>query len=46
MYRWSRQHPRFERLTVDEHWSDYDHRPILERYLQTYRDLQADYGLL
>jgi glycosyltransferase involved in cell wall biosynthesis len=35
----------FERLTVDEHWSDYDHRPVLERYLQTYRDLQADYGL-
>ena len=35
----------YERLTVDEDWTDYDHRPILERYLQTYRDLQADYGL-
>jgi len=35
----------YERLTVDEDWTDYDRRPILERYLQTYRDLQADYGL-
>ncbi|WP_436928090.1 glycosyltransferase family 4 protein [Halosimplex amylolyticum] len=35
----------FERLTVDESWSDYDHTPVLERYLQTYRDLQAEYGL-
>ncbi|WP_415380912.1 glycosyltransferase [Halosimplex sp. TS25] len=35
----------FERLTVDEDWAEYDRTPVLERYLQTYRDLQAEYGL-
>ncbi|MFC7139481.1 glycosyltransferase [Halosimplex aquaticum] len=35
----------FDRLTVDEDWAAYDDDAVLERYLQTYRDLQADYGL-
>ncbi|WP_123538787.1 glycosyltransferase [Halosimplex salinum] len=35
----------FERLTVDEEWGEFDHTPVLERYLQTYRDLQESYGL-
>ncbi len=36
----------FEHLTVDEEWADFDHRPVLEQYLQLYRDLQDAYGLL
>ena len=35
----------FDRLTVDEDWAAFDQDTILERYLQTYRDLQEDYGL-
>jgi glycosyltransferase involved in cell wall biosynthesis len=36
----------FEHLTVDEEWATFDHRPVLEEYLQLYRDLQESYGLL
>ncbi|WP_135364097.1 glycosyltransferase [Halosimplex halophilum] len=36
----------FERLTVDEEYAAFDHDAVLERYLQTYRDLQTEYGLL
>ncbi|WP_459192585.1 glycosyltransferase [Halosimplex sp. J119] len=35
----------FDRLTVDEDWAAFDRDAVLERYLQTYRDLQAEYGL-
>ena len=36
----------FERMTVDEDWRGYDHDAVLEQYLQVYRDLQADRGML
>lgn len=35
-----------EERSVDETFTRFDHRQVLERYLQCYRDLQADYGLL
>jgi glycosyltransferase involved in cell wall biosynthesis len=30
--------------TVDEEFADYDHRPVLERYLDCYRDVQDSFG--
>jgi len=35
----------FDRLTVDEDWAEFDRDAVLERYLQTYRDLQEAQGL-
>ncbi|MEF8883128.1 MAG: glycosyltransferase, partial [Halapricum sp.] len=35
-----------EHLTIDEDWSEYDRRSVLEEYLQLYRDLQDAFGLL
>ena len=34
------------RMEVDEDFASFDEREVLERYLQCYRDLQAEYGLL
>jgi glycosyltransferase involved in cell wall biosynthesis len=34
-----------ERLSVGEAFTDYDEFPVLERYLDCYRDVQADRGL-
>jgi len=36
----------FDHLTVDEDWREYDHASVLERYLDLYRDLQEEHGLL
>jgi glycosyltransferase involved in cell wall biosynthesis len=36
----------FDRLAVDEDYAEFDHDAVLERYLQTYRDLQTEHGLL
>ncbi|QSG07310.1 glycosyltransferase family 4 protein [Halapricum desulfuricans] len=36
----------FEHLTVEDSWADYDHEAVLESYLELYRDLQDEYGLL
>ncbi|MCU4719362.1 glycosyltransferase family 4 protein [Halapricum hydrolyticum] len=36
----------FEHLTVDDSWAEYDHGTVLESYLQLYRDLQDEYGVL
>lgn len=34
-----------EQLTVDDSFADYDEFPVLERYLDCYRDVQAERGL-
>ncbi|PSP84178.1 glycosyl transferase family 1 [Halobacteriales archaeon QS_1_68_17] len=36
----------YERADVDESLDEYDHEAILERYLECYRDLQSEFGLL
>jgi glycosyltransferase involved in cell wall biosynthesis len=36
----------FDRRTIDDEWADYDRGSILDRYLQTYRDLQREFGVV
>ncbi|MEF8852159.1 MAG: glycosyltransferase family 4 protein [Haloarculaceae archaeon] len=36
----------FDHLTVDEDWHEFDHDAVLERYLDLYRDLRRERGLL
>ncbi len=35
----------YDHLTVDETWKTHDHDAVLEQYLESYRDLQDDFGL-
>jgi glycosyltransferase involved in cell wall biosynthesis len=36
----------FDRLTVDDAWEDYDHGAVLDRYVDAYERLVADFGYL
>lgn len=36
----------FEPLTIEDSWNEYDHGAVLESYLQLYRDLQDEHGIL
>ncbi|QSG10255.1 glycosyltransferase family 4 protein [Halapricum desulfuricans] len=36
----------FEHLTIEDSWADYDHEAVLEAYLQLYRNLQGEYGMI
>jgi glycosyltransferase involved in cell wall biosynthesis len=36
----------FERQTVDDAWAAYDHRSVVEQYLEAYADVQSEYGLV
>jgi glycosyltransferase involved in cell wall biosynthesis len=36
----------FDHLTVDDTWADYDHDTVLGQYVDTYEELQSDFGFL
>ncbi len=36
----------FDHVTVDEDWREFDHDAVLDRYLDLYRDLQSERGLV
>jgi glycosyltransferase involved in cell wall biosynthesis len=35
----------FEHRTIDDSWEQYDHEHIIERYLDEYREMQAEFGI-